>query len=779
MIPEETRLPSAYRASGLQMPQRAADAFTRYSAGLVDARDNNTNGSANRDNILAFIHILLRHKALLLLGTVVGAAVAAAYVLGQVPVYEARTSLELQGVNEDFLDMRKVDPTAGKYAGDTYVQTQIKLLQSNALTRSVVKMLQETPVQSKNVKGDAIQVPAPLGAVRSLVGLSPEIPVSQAEALKLAADTVKIRGSGMTRIVEVYVQTTWPELAAKFTNTLADQYIEQNLQARWQTAQDTTMWLSRQLDDLKVKLEQSEQRLQASAHGAQMTFTEQGNLGEAKLRQIQTDLMNAQADRMVKQSAFELAQAKANSPDELPEVLGDPMLRDYQSKLTELRRQLADQSAAFTDEHPNVVRLRLQLQTLQTARDRELKNVLKRIETEFQTATRREALLSNAYDQQATLVGEQAGKAIEYNVAKREVDTIRSLYDTMLQKVREAGIAAAMRRSDARVVDYALTPEKPIRPSVPIFLAMGMFGGFSFCMVFVVARERSKRAFTAPGDTSDFLGLPELGIIPSVNVDPAMTNRKRLLQRGEDGMLTSVQPRALELAAWNEGPCLTSESFHAALVSINFASNGSSSRRVLLVTSADPSEGKTFSAVNLAVASAKRGDRVLLIDADMRRPRVHDIFGVSNATGLGTILEGTALPESSQLLQIIQPTAIAGLSLLPSGDTGTDIARLLHTPMMQSLIDWAREHYDVILLDTPPMLQVSDARIMGRYVDAVIFAIRAGQTQRDKARAALRKFAQDGTVVLGTILTDWNPSRNAGASSYYHNYTSYYHKAKR
>lgn len=750
-----------------QLSRRIVDPFDRTPASFTEAPDPAAT-QAKRDNILAILRILWHSKLVLILGTVFGLLAAGGYLIYQVPVYEARTSIELLGVNEDFLDMRRVDPTAGRYAGDNYVQTQIKLLQSEALRRSVVNELKSTPeIASQSNRG--VPVSAPLTPLRQLLRMDEKIQVDPGSALNLASATVRIRGSGLTRIVEVYAESTWPKLAADFTNTLADQYIKQNLQARADTAKETTTWLSLQLDDLKVRLEQSEQRLQAAAHGSHLNITEQGNLAEAKLRQIQTEQMNARAERLLRQAVYE--QTRNRAPNELPDVLNDPSLRDYRAKLTELRRQLADQTAGFTDQHPSVIRLKLQIKELEDARDRELKNILSRIRTEYESAVRREELLNQAYMEQSATVAEQAGKAIEYNVTKREVDTIRALYDTMLQKVREAGIAAALRRNDARVVDYAQPPVEPIKPNTKIILALGMFVGFGFCMMVVLVRERSRRALDAPGHSTEFLGVAELGIIPSAGADPAIVEKRRLLRR-----VDKSERRPMELVAWDQGPCLTSESFHAALVSINFACSGNQDRRVLMVTSSGPGEGKTFTVVNLAIASAKRGERVLLIDGDMRRPRCHAVFNVSLSPGLSAILAAPDLPPTDILKQHIQETSIRNLSLLPAGDFNADIARLLHTPMMASFLDWARKHYDVILLDTPPMLQVPDARIFGRYVDAVIFAIRSRQTQRAKARAALRKFEQDGTVVLGTILTDWNPSRTPDGHDFYHNYTSYYHR---
>lgn len=717
-----------------------------------------------RDRLLDYLQRLSRHKLALLTAAAFGVLVAIGFCMTQPPLYETTTTIELQGVNENFLDMRRVDPNSADYGADTYVQTQIKLLQSTSLRDRVVERLRNANNAPTTVFKDGVaQTPATLPALRAAVGLGTINIVPKKEALTLAETTLKVRGAGLTRIVEVSAQSTVPELVAEFTNTLADEFIQHNLQSRLHTAQETTKWLSSQLDDLKVKLEQSERRLQAAAQGSSLTVTtQQENLAEAKLKQIQTDLVNAQADLAIKQSVHELA--KERSPEELPDILGDPMLRDHKAKVTDLQRQIADRSSVFTSDHPDVVRLNQQLRTLQSARDREVQNILRRIATEFQTTTRRHSLLEASYIKQLSAVTDQADKAIQYNLAKRELDTNRALYDTMLQKVREAGMAAAMRRSEARVIDYARPPTKPTSPNIAVMFALGMFGGTTLGLGFVSLKQHLSSQFENPGDTFSYLGVPELGVIPNSQSDRQAGRRGPLSLLPEPEFLGA---HSTELSAWAGGPCLTTESFHGTLVSINFSANGDLNRRVLMVTSADPSEGKTFSSVNLAVAASKRGLRVLLIDADMRKGRTHTIFGTGSAPGLSDLLATNAAPDPTSMAASVHDTRVPNLSLMPGGETDahTDIACLLHSPKLAAVIDWARDRYDLVFIDTPPVLQVSDARVVSRHVDAIVFAVRAGKTQHARAREALQKFEQDGALVIGTLLTDWRP-RSARLSYY-------------
>lgn len=725
---------------------------------------------------LGYWRMLVRHKSALLVGVFAGAIGGVLIALPQTPLYQAKVSLEIQGLNENFLNMKDFSPTStgAGYYPEFDIQTQVKILESRSLFERVVKKLNTQNRQDPAPGRDRVSL------WRNALHLaSPQPPGAGA-----AATAVHVKSSNTNRIVEVYCDSPQPGLAADFANTLANEFIEQNLEARWKATERTGEWLTRQLADLKIKLEKSEDQLQAYARATKLLFTggrEKENVAEEKLRQLQAELTKAQADRAATQSKYELA---SSAPAEsLPEVLDDPYLKDYQVKLTDLRRQLAELSASLTPAHYKVQRVAAQITELEADLKKNRVNILNRIRNEFQAAERRETLLAVDYAAQSALVSEQAGKAIHYDILKREVDTNRQLYETMLQRVKEAGVASAMRASAIQVVDPATPPRQPYRPSLPRNAAMGLLAGLFVSAAILIIRERADRTLQQPGDSALYLQLPELGVVPAAKVDrlAGAYSRRRPESPDSSLSLTPRQPREeeqLELVTWRHKPSLMADSFRATLTSIIFSDKCSGRPCVLVLTSANPGEGKTTVVTNLAIALAEIRKRVLLIDADLRRPRIHELFDLRNDEGLSTILKDSRPANGHSLDVPVQGTEVPGLYALPSGPAEYSVSNLLHSPRLVELLNKLRGVFDAVLIDTPPMLHLSDARVLGKVSDAVILVLRAGETTRDAALAARQRFREDGTLVLGAILNGWNPAVNGYGYDYKY-YDSYYARKHR
>ena len=675
------------------------------------------------------------------------------------------------------MNIRQVSQVSEPNSWDTLsdIRTQIQILQSDSLVERVIAKLKLSKPSDLTKATDRVS------AWRRALNLSePEAKdaLSPWESLlQSASGGVKVRAVGQTRLVEVSCDSTDAKLAADFANALADEFIESNIEARWKMTQRTGEWLTKQIDELRIKLERSEDALQAYARQSGLMFTsEKTNVSEEKLRQLQEELSKAQADRISKQSRYEMARSSA--PETLADTLNDVGLREYQTRLTDLRRQHAELSATYKPEYSKVKRVQAQIVTIEAALKRERGAILERIRNDFQEAQGREKMLAAVYATQAGLVTEQAEKSIKYGILKREVDSTRQLYDAMLQRLKEASIAAAMRASNIRVVDAARAPRGPYKPDATRNSALGLLAGLFLGVAFVVMRERADRSIQEPGDSSFYLNLPELGVIPSAG---AARHRLYYLRRkqiaeaaaAETGLVAAsgVSDR-VELASWQRKPSLVAEAFRAILTSIMFSGENGNHPRVLVVTSGSPGEGKTTVASNLAIALAEVHQRVLLIDGDMRRPRLHEIFDLGNERGLSDILKENAALAGTGLAGVIQETRLPNLYLLPSGPVSNAAATLLFSRQMPGLLKDLQRQFDLILIDTPPMLQIPDARVLGRLADAVLLVLRAGHTTRDSAMAARQRFEEDGTPVLGTILNDWNPK--SSGSGYYGYYKGYY-----
>jgi capsular exopolysaccharide synthesis family protein len=735
-------------------------------------------GQDDRDSegvLFEYWRILSRHKTSILLSAFGGLVLGFLIGIPMKPVYRARTSLEVLNLNEDFMNMKQSSPvtTNDNSFEVSEEETQAKLLNGDALLQRVFAKLD--PESALRPKRPA----AALSGWRSWFHLPERVELTDRQKLLAkASDTLKVRPTPRTRVLEVTADSKDPEFAAMFVNTLVSEFVQQNMEARMSVSQKTGEWLRREIDDARARLQTSEDALQSYARESGLIFTdaEETNVQTEKLQQVQQSLSNATADRIAKQARFELS--KNSPPDALPDILGDEGLQEANSKLIDLRRQVASLSAVFNPGYTKLQEAQADLAAMEASFKHDREEVLKRIENDYQQAAGSEKLLSAAYDAQAREVTGQSEKAIQYNILKREVESNRTLYDTMLQQTKQASIASAMRASNVRVVDPAGAPQKPVFPNFPLNSVIGLFAGLFMSVAFVTLRERADRTLQQPGDVKLWIDLPELGTIPNSSTGKlAYGAYGRRTETSLDANSAAIPNRALgsrgeshkvELITWKNKPSIVAEAFRSALTSIFFVGENGSRPRVLVFTSASPADGKTTVVSNLAIATAEIRLKVLVIDADLRRPRMHEVFSLPNERGLTDLLSEEF--SKRNLIDLIQETPIPGLHVLTGGPPTQSASHLLYSPNFAALLNEVKEEYDMILIDTPPMLQMTDARVAGRLADAVVLVARAGLTTRDSLLAVKERFAEDRIRVLGTILNDWDSRRSTNgyySGSYY------------
>ena len=689
---------------------------------------------ANEGSFLDYWHGLKRYKGTVLICAIAGGLLGFLITLPESPVYQARTSIEVQDVNPAVENISQTPQQQLPYYALSDLQTQVKILQSESLATRTVEKLEKLP------SARARPVETGMSSLRRRLHLPQSQSFeSRTVMLKNAANSLKVRSSGDSRIIEVFVDSTDPQLASSFANTLADEFIDQNTEARWNMSQRTGDWLGRQIEAMRVKLERSEFALQDYARQAGLLYTGasadegKGNISEEKLRQVQLALSAAISDRVQKESRYRVA--SQTSPEALPDVGNDSTLRGYRTQLSDLQRQLADLAVIYTPDFTNIKRLQGQIQSLETALTRERKAVLEKTKNEYDEALLREQMLSENYASQARTVSNDAEKAIQYNLLKREADSNRQLYEAMLQRVKESGVAAALKASNIRVVDSAIPPVFPYKPSIKADTAIGLMMGIFLGFGLVVIRERTDRSIRTPGDAPPWLNVPELGVIPAGNARLGRRDRRKLfVMEGKSEMM--------------------SEAFRVVLTSVMVSNQNGSSRKVLVVTSSSPAEGKTTVATHLAVRLSSIGKKVLLIDGDLSRPCLHHVFGIDNDYGLTSILRATSINEDT--IRRCTHSISSTLAVIPAGPQISESADLLFVGHMPELLSRWKKEFDMVLIDTPPTPQMSHARILGKLADGVIMVIRAGQTSRDAALAAIQRLSDDQTYVLGTVLNDWN-----------------------
>ena len=726
--------------------------------------------------LVEYWKIVRRYRWAIVLITLAGALAGLLVALPQTKVYRSQTTVEIQAFNENLLNTREVDPSASStdyYSAETNLPTQIKIIQSETLVSRVLRKLK----LDRNPA--TLEQPGRLSVWRRALGLSESpAPSDYEKALGMASGSLSVRIVPLTRIVAITCESIDPRVAASFANTLANEYIEHSIEVRWNSTQRTSDWLTRQLEDIKIKLQKSEDQLQSYAYSTGLIFTgeKKDSVDEEKLRQVQGELSKAQAVRFGKQS--QLGIAASGQPESLPPALDSDTLKVSREKLTDLRRQHAELRSTFAPGHYKVKAVEAQLKELETALAKERSDLAQRMRGDYEAALHNEKLLQKAYADQSKLVSQQAVKAVQYNILKREVDTNRSLYENLLQKVKEYGIASAMRASNTRVIDPAEVPSSPYKPNLTHSTTLGLLAGAFLGVVFAFVRERADRTLQAPGEAPFYLNAREFGVIPSADSE----RKQRIYRRSQSLPGLQSEPgngkradghnakghlsECVELVTWQQQPSRLAESFRTTLASILFSTDNGQSPQVIVVTGCSPMAGKTTVTTNLGIALAEINRRVLLIDGDLRKPRLHHLFHLKSSRGLTDILLEKDPVEGYPLYSIAQLTEIPGLHVLGRGTSTHSIPNLLFSTRLPQLLKRFKREFDIVLIDTPPVLNLSDARVLGRLSDGVILVFFASSTSRDAALTAVELFREDHTPVLGTILNHWNPKRNPGHDHY-------------
>ena len=479
---------------------------------------------------------------------------------------------------------------------------------------------------------------------------------------------------------------------------------------------------------------------------------------------------------MAKQSRYELA---TSSPvDSLPEILDDGTLRGLRDQLTALRKDRAQLTATLMPDHYKVRRIDAQISELEQTQQREKTNLVKRIQNEYEAALRREKLTTAAYSAQSHALADQASKAGQYELLKRQVEMAQQAFNALTVQYNQAALAAAVPANTVRIVDPATASSAPLRPKPLHDTVMATLFGAGLAIILCIVAEKIRlrqlsRVFASPGHLAPVLNLPELGVIPKIISTSQQgmdaLNPGRLLASGREGNRAEGEDTVLPL----ENGTLA-DSFRYALTSI-LGRQAQHEHLMLVVASPGPGEGKTTLSGNLAVATAQTGRSVLLIDADLRRPRLHKLFDLQINEGFADLISSEANLSSVDLMAYIQPTSTENLYVLTVGNiTSEQLGPIMFSARISKLLTRLRNNFDVILIDTPPALQFPDARLLGHLSDGVVLIVRSGMTFRTNAIAAAERFAQDGVSIIGTILNDWDAEASPEGGRGFYRYNDKY-----
>jgi len=659
----------------------------------------------------------------------VAAAVAIAVIVGiaiiylSTPIFRASAKIQLDQTSTKVLQGDDVAPSDAGDA-DRFLQTQLDVIQSRSLADRVARDLglyNTTFTQRMGGKPVADKGNAP---------------VSQDDVVDTLLAHLKVTLPVDSRVVTLAFTSPDPALAAQVANSYADRFIVSNLDRRYNASSYARKFLSEQLDNTRRKVEQSERNLIAYARQARLIDTGGGaetggqglsgsrSLVTSSLIQLNNAYATATATRLATQQGYEQA-AKAPLLT-LPEVQADPAIQGLVQQRSRAIAQYQQDSKHWRPDYPAMVQQAAQIKELERQIDTLGTRVRNGIRQRYLVASAQEQALGRRLEQFKDQTLSEQDRAVQYNILHREVDTNRALYDALLQRFKEVSAAAGLTSSNVSIVDRAEVPRRPIWPRPLLILAACILAGLGASAALIFVREHLDDAIRSPEDMSTKLGIPVIGSTPMM---PAGTSPIEELEKPRSPL---------------------SEAYYAIRAALELSS-ASGLPRTIMFTSSAASEGKSTTSFAIARDFAKVGRKVLLIDADLRKPTQNVLTGVQNKVGLANLLTRQATVE-----EVIQPSNFAGLDVIPTGPLPLNPAELLASPSLRGMLDNLISVYDLVVIDAPPVMGLADAPTLAALVEVTIVVVEANRAHRGQAKASVRRLGAARANILGGILTKYD-----------------------
>ncbi|MDA2918210.1 polysaccharide biosynthesis tyrosine autokinase [Desulfobacterota bacterium AH_259_B03_O07] len=690
-------------------------------------------------------NIILTFFVVVVVTTLIGSLIAK-------PVYKATAKLEIAREDPNILKFEEVFQIDGRSL--EFYETQFILLKSKSLAKQIIDKLNllNHPEFSNNNEKPSIFSNL-ISGIKGIITkafnrknvngrLSDDIG-GESILVNKFLDRVEISPIGESRVVDISFEANDPKLSAEAVNSLANGFIEWNLNRKVEATKEGRKFLKKQLEHSQINLEKSEEELNEFSKKSDIISLDKNmNLTYHQLSELNDALAKAETERIGKESLHK--HVLNGNPEAIPAVVNDDYIQGLKAEHAKINAEHSQLTAIFKPEYPKVKESAAKVAEMKAKIDEATNSIVASIQSDYGAAVKREELLRKRHQKQKGLASSLNEKAVQYKIFQREVDTNKSIYDSLLQRLKETEVSAGVQASNIQVVDYASTPISPFKPRILLNLLLaciiGLFGGVFIAFMM----EYFDNSVKDLEDIRDDLRLPVLGGI--FNVD-------------KEKDLNFPLEKAFLLAPKSH----FAEAFRTIRVSLLLSTPGNPPR-TLLITSSRPQEGKTTVSINLAVSFAQAGSRVLLLETDFRRPRIGHVFG-KNGLGLTSYLTGNASLE-----EIINKVDIPNLSIITTGQLPVNPAELLGSEEMKNLIENLSEKYDFTILDGPPIIGIADALILSSITNGTVVVANAGSTPRDALRGVIERLWSFNSRVLGVILN----RMDAGRQSYYYKNAYYY-----
>lgn len=691
-------------------------------------------------DIAGLFRVLLRRRRWIYAWTAAMLLAAGLVCLFMRPQFKAESKLEILKQDTGGLSVgangAASDGSSDPLDFNMNLQTQLAVLNSDVLAWQVMTELKL--VDTRNVP----PAPANISTADPTRTSAPMLDKEEARALKKFKSKLTVKDVPGTRLISVSFLHPDPSTAAKVVNRLVSDFIEYNFQVRYNATTKATDWLGGQLVELKSQVEKSQQRAaELQKESGIFGQDEHNNIVLTRLDQLNTELTTAEADRVIKENVYKLSRSGnpeliagmlgAESEKNIPEAASPAsLLNNLRQQEATLSAEYADASAKYGPAYPRLIEIKAKLSSVRSSISSELGKVAQRAKNDYDLAASREAAARKAFTEQKAVAAQMNDKATDFLIAKHEADSNQALYEHLLEKLKEAGVLAGLHSSAFHVVDPAKVPVIPDRPNVPLYLGLGAVAGLFFGVVSVFIVEAVDRSLRDVQEIETATHMPVLGVIPDARKIPE--EGLRTLKSGGREAPKGTAQQALLLGLGNPA---VAEAFRAVRTSL-LLSRLDQTSKILMVTSGMPQEGKSFVSLNLAAAFTYNGGRVLLVDADLRRGTLSRVLHQNAGIGLSDVIREASnndsrLPTRQMPFRDLQPSAayrqideVPGLTFMPAGDCSSEAYELLGSEHMSTLIESWRNHFDYVLIDTPPAVPVTDAVVLSRKVDAVVVVVR-------------------------------------------------------
>lgn len=667
--------------------------------------------------------VILKHRWTVATVSLVTAVTVAILTFSATPVYKASTTIKIDKETPKVVNYEDI-LTKPAESQDFY-QTQYGILKSRAIAKMVIEKLSLDKHQEFQPGNGA-------------VAAGPVDERKRMDSFQSRLDIELVRNS---RLVKVAFSSVNPELSSQVANAVAQAYIDYNVDSKFRASEKAQQWLSGKINEVRARVEVSEEALQTYTRERGIFSLEKDeNIVMQRLEDLNRELSKAETDRMSKEAIY---RESAGSPAEaLLTVRGNELIGGLKSEHAKLESEYSRLLMFYKPDYPKMIQLKNQMDALEERIRKEVSNIVDGIASDYGEAMKREQFIRRTFETQRELAIQMKDKAIQYNILKREVDTNKELYNGLLQRLKEIGTSAVDVVSNVQILDRAEVPDRPFKPRRGLNLILGLGAGLflGICSAFFI--EYMDDSIKEPGDVEKLLHVPMLGLIPTLE------------GKGE------LCP---ELVSFKNVKSPLSEAFRTLRTSMIFSSPGSPPKTILATSSKD-SEGKSTVAINLGIVIAQGGGRVLIIDADLRRPRVHKVFSSPISPGLTNLLTGNADGES-----VIKSTEVPGLFIMPSGPIPPNPVELLSSQKMKEVFAGLKNDFDFIILDPPPINGLADTLTLTQLVDGVIMVVHGGTTPKGIIRESIKQLKGTNASILGVVINNLPLKRNP--YSYY--YASY------